>query len=71
VLSLNGVQKIEAWHAAQVLIMSLTGKDFGRAVHSLARFHPIVVRRTVISHGWYHLHAWLVDLRTYLKAPSA
>ena len=44
VLSPNGARKIEAWHAAQVLLMSLTGRDFAKAVRSLARFHPVVVR---------------------------
>jgi hypothetical protein len=67
VLSPNGVRKIERWRSPQVLIMSLTGRDFAQAVRSLARFHPAVVRRGVLSHGWYHLHVWLVDLRRYQR----
>jgi hypothetical protein len=66
VLSPNGAGKIEAWHANQVLLMSLTGQDFAKAVRSLARFHPVVVRHGILSDGRYHLHVWLVDLERYL-----
>jgi hypothetical protein len=71
VLSPNGVRKIHDWRAAQVLLMSLTGLDFAQAVRSLARFQPVVVRRAVLSHGWYHLHVWLVDLGRYLRRTTA
>jgi hypothetical protein len=63
-----GVRKIEAWRAAQVLLMSRTGDRFAQAVQSLARFQPVVVRRRVLGHGTYHLHVWLIDLRRYLRA---
>jgi hypothetical protein len=71
VLSPNGARKIEAWHAAQVLLMSLTGQDFAKAVRALARFQPVVVRRRILSNGWYHLHVWLVDLEGYLHRHQA
>jgi hypothetical protein len=71
VLSPSGARKIEAWHPAQVLLMSLTGQDFAKAVRSLARFHPVVVRHRVLSDGWYHLHVWLVDLEGYLHRHQA
>jgi hypothetical protein len=58
----EGLLKIERWHAAQVVIMSLTGQGFATAVVSLARFDPVVVRRGILSHGRRHLHIWLVDL---------
>lgn len=67
VLSPNGVRKIQGWRAAQVLLMSLTGQGFDQAVRSLARFQPVVARRGVISHGWYHLHVWLIDLGRYIR----
>lgn len=71
VLSPNGARKIEAWHPAQVLLMSLAGQDFAKAVRALARFHPVVVRRRILSDGWYHLHVWLVDLERYLHPHQA
>jgi hypothetical protein len=67
VLSPDGARKIKAWHAAQVLLMSLTGQDFAKAVRALARFQPVVVRRRILSDGWYHLHVWLVDLERYIQ----
>jgi 4-amino-4-deoxy-L-arabinose transferase-like glycosyltransferase len=70
VLNRIGVRQIRRRQAAQVLIMSLTGQDFAHAVKSLARFQPAVVRRTILSDGTYHLHAWLVDLRRYLRGAS-
>lgn len=70
-LSPNGARKIEAWHAAQVLLMSLTGQDFARAVRSLSRFRPVVVRHGILSDGWYHLHVWLVDLERYVNRDQA
>ena len=70
VLGRKGVRKIESWRAAQVLIMSLTGRNFAQAVRSLARFKPDVVRRAILHHGSYHLHVWLVDLGRYLRRTS-
>ena len=67
VLNHDGARQIEGTRAAQVLIMSLTGHDFAQAVRSLAHFQPVVVRRAILSHGWYHLHVWLVDLGRYLR----
>ncbi len=69
VLGADGVAKIEAWHTAQVLLMSLTGQDFAQAVHSLAPFDPVVVRRAVLSDGAFHVHAWLVELKRYFGSP--
>jgi hypothetical protein len=68
VLNPGGARKIKSWRAAQVLLMSHTGVDFAKAVRSLARFQPVVVHRGVLSHGSYHLHVWLVDLRRYVRA---
>jgi len=62
-----GVQQIRGRRAAQVLLMSLTGRHFAGAVRSLARFRPVVVRRGILSQGSYRLHVWLVDLRRYLR----
>ena len=70
-LTPNGVHKIESWRAAQVLLMSLTGAHFAQAARSLAPFGPVVVRRAILSDGSYHLHVWLVDLRRYLRQPTA
>ena len=67
VLNKAGANKIKTRRVAQVLIMGLTGRDFDKAVRSLARFQPIVVRRAIFRHGSYHLHVWLVDLRRYLR----
>ncbi|MGO9901175.1 MAG: hypothetical protein ACLP0J_16115 [Solirubrobacteraceae bacterium] len=58
----GGLRKIVSWKAAQVVMMSLTGQDFGKAVAALAQFRPLVVRRGILSHGTEHLHIWLVDL---------
>ena len=66
-LNRGGEAKTERERVAQVLMMSLTGDQFGRAVRSLHSFRPVVVRRMVISYGSYHLNAWLVDLRRYLR----
>jgi len=71
VLGKNGARKIESWHVAQVLMMSLSGKHFAQAVRSLTPYQPVVVRRAILAHGSYHLHAWLVDLRRYLVEPRA
>jgi hypothetical protein len=68
ILGRDGAQRIRQGRVPQVLLMSLTGKDFARAVRSLGRFHPVVVRRGVISDGGYHLHVWLVDLGSYIRA---
>jgi hypothetical protein len=70
-LDLAAVTKINAVRAAQVLLLSLTGRHFAQAVRSLARFQPVVIRRTILSHGSSHLHAWLVDLQRYLGEPVA
>ena len=69
VLTANGASKIEDWHAAQVLLMSLTGDQFAQAVRALAPFEPVVVRRATIIGNSYQLHLWLVDLRRYLPSP--
>jgi hypothetical protein len=53
-------------HPGQVLLMSLTGQGFAQAVRSLAPFQATVIRRAILSSGWYHLHLWLIDLRRYL-----
>lgn len=71
VLSPNGARKIQSWHAAQVLLMSLTGQDFAKAVGALAQFQPVVARRRILSDGSYHLHVWLVDLERYLHQDHA
>ena len=65
-----GVQKIKGYRASQVLLMSLTGRHFAQAVRSLDRFRPVVVRRGILNDGPSHLHAWLVDLRRYLRGTS-
>jgi hypothetical protein len=70
VLNLAGAQQIETTRAAQVLMMSVTGRDFARGVRSLARFRPVVVRRAILSRGSFHLYVWLVDLRRYLRRRS-
>ncbi len=59
--------KIEQRRPGQILLMSVTGEGFSRAVQSLAPFQPVVVRRGVLSDGPVHLHVWLVDLRRYLR----
>jgi Dolichyl-phosphate-mannose-protein mannosyltransferase len=69
VLDPTGVRKIEQLRAAQVLLMSLTGRHFAAAVRSLARFRPLVVRRGILHHGSYRLHVWLIDLRRHLRLP--
>jgi Dolichyl-phosphate-mannose-protein mannosyltransferase len=71
VLNRIGVREIQSTRAAQVLLMSLTGSGFAHAVRSLAPFDPVVARRTVLHHGSYHLHVWLVNLRRRLRAPPA
>ena len=55
--------KIEHRRPGQVLLISITGDGFSRAVRSLALFWPSVVRRGVLSAGGYRVHVWLVDLR--------
>jgi hypothetical protein len=70
VLNEAGVHKIRVQRAAQVLLMSLTGRHFAQAVRSLDRFRPVVVRRATLSDGPSHLHAWLVDLRRYIRGTS-
>jgi Dolichyl-phosphate-mannose-protein mannosyltransferase len=67
VLGKAGARKIERLHVAQVLFMSLSGKHFAEAVRTLAPYQPVVVRRAILAHGSFHLHAWLVDLRRYLR----
>ena len=67
----HGIYKINVLKAAQVVMMSLTGQDFARAVASLAQFDPVVVKRGILSHGAEHLHIWLVDLRKYLVGPPS
>jgi hypothetical protein len=64
--------KIEHRRPGQVLLISITGDGFSRAVQSLALFWPSVARRGVLSAGGYHVHVWLVDLRRYQpKLPRA
>jgi hypothetical protein len=69
VLDRIGVRQIERLRASQVLLMSLTGRHFSKAVHSLARFRPLVVRRGILHHGSYRLHVWLIDLRRHPRLP--
>jgi len=59
--------RIELRRPAQVLLMSVTGEGFPRAVRSLGPFEPVVVRQGVLSDGSFHLHVWLVDLGRYLR----
>jgi hypothetical protein len=70
VLDRIGVRQIERRRAAQVLLMSLTGRHFGAAVRALARFRPLVVRRGILHHGSYRLHVWLIDLRRHPRLPA-
>ncbi len=66
-----GLKQIRRWHAAQILLMSLTGtQGFDAAVASLQRFDPVVIKRTVLSHGTYRLHVWLVDLRGNMRSSA-
>ncbi len=68
----GGLRKIASWRASQVVMMSLTGRDFGKATASLAQFEPRVVRRGILSHGTLHLHIWLVDLERNMRgSPSS
>jgi len=67
VLDRTGVRKLHAWRPGQVVLMSRTGEGFARAVRSLHAYRPVVVRRGVLSHGSYHVHVWVVDLRRYLR----
>ncbi|MFZ0059440.1 MAG: hypothetical protein WAL35_05275, partial [Acidimicrobiales bacterium] len=62
-------ENIEERRPAEVLLMSLTGLDFSRAVWWLTPFAPRVVKKAVLADGAYHLHVWLVDLR-YLRRAS-
>jgi len=59
--------EIEHRHAAQILLMSVTGNGFAQAVHSLAQFEPHVAKRAVLADGEVRLHLWLVDLGSYLR----
>jgi hypothetical protein len=61
---------IEYRRPAEILLMSVTGQDFFKAVKWLKPFKPQVVKQGVLSDGSYHLHLWLVDLRRYLRHPS-
>ena len=63
----RGIGRIKHFRPAQILLMSLTGNNFGTALKSLGRFGPVLVRQRVISHGSYHLHVALIDLRRYLR----
>lgn len=67
VLGRAGAAAITARRAAQILLLSTTGRKFARAVRALSRFGPVVVRRGVLRAGAYQLHFWLVDLRRYLR----
>jgi hypothetical protein len=67
VLHVNAAKRIERLHPAQVLLMSLTGDRFERAVRALRRYAPVVVRKGVLVDGDYRLHLWLIDLRRYLR----
>ena len=70
VLNRAGALQIKSRRAAQVLLMSLSGRGFAHAVRSLARFHPVVVRRAILHGGPHRLRVWLVDLRRYLGGSS-
>jgi hypothetical protein len=70
-LTADGASKIRRLHAAQVLLMSLNGNQFDKALRALSQFQPVVVRRAVITHGPYRLHAWLINLRRYLRSEHA
>lgn len=67
-LNQRGARKISVRHAAQVLFFGVNDHGFSRAVRSLARFHPVVVRRRELSNRGYVLDLWLIDLRRYLRA---
>ena len=69
-LTRRGASKISHLHAAQVLLMSLNGQYFDKAVRALAPFQPVVVHRKVLSHGTYHLHVELINLKRYLGHPA-
>jgi hypothetical protein len=69
-LNRAGARQIKSLRAAQVLLMSLSGRGFAQAVRSLARFDPVVVRHSILQGGAYRLRVWLVDLRRYLRDNS-
>ncbi|MGP8162683.1 MAG: hypothetical protein ACLQAN_02725 [Acidimicrobiales bacterium] len=62
-------ENIEERRPAEVLLMSLNGLHFSRAVWWLTPFAPRVVKKAVLADGAFHLHVWLVDLR-YLRPPK-
>jgi hypothetical protein len=70
-LDRGGVGKIEHRRPGQILLMSVTGDGFSRAVRSLTPFQPVVVRRGILADGTYHIYVWLVDLRQYLPRVSS
>ena len=50
---------------AEVLLLGVTGQGFGTALRSLAPYKPTLLRRTVLSAGQYHVHAWLIYLNRF------
>jgi hypothetical protein len=69
-LSPLAAQKIEDRRPAEILLMSMTGDKFLRAVEWLQPYRPDTVRTAVLSDGTYHLHVWLIDLDRYLRRPA-
>jgi 4-amino-4-deoxy-L-arabinose transferase-like glycosyltransferase len=64
-----GVYTIRHRHPAEILLMSLKGRGFKKAVRQLRPYLPRVARAAVLKDGGYAIHVELVYLLKYLKGP--
>jgi hypothetical protein len=64
-----GVYTIRHRHPAEILLMSLKGRGFKKAVRQLRPYVPRVARAAVLKDGGYAIHVELVYLLKYLKGP--
>ena len=71
VLGVTEASELADRHPAELLLLSLTGAGFGRALVALGRYQPLLVRTTVLHKGTAFLHAWLVVLRSFASRPNS
>jgi hypothetical protein len=56
---------------AEVLLFNTSAASFPAALRNLGRFHPFLVRATVLRSGPLVLHVWLIRLGSYYHPPAA
>jgi hypothetical protein len=67
VLTAADAAKLASRRPAELLLLGITGAEFGRALCHLGPYRPELMRRTVLRRGTAVLHAWLIVLKVFAR----